>query len=316
MELDAAYENTLLNIPYASQDFPSGDILANGVLQTGWDDLLWAALTVGRPNTVHVFAHGDASYHEALFRLSLVRMALEQEPSSGSLLRTAAFRFLDPTEKGAVSYFLGLAICKLFASTLLHTDWLLHIDVFRDQLGLAYLGRSRPDLVGQDDNDAWHAFECKGRSSVPSPADERKAKRQAQRVVCVDSIDCSLHVGALSFFRQDVLEFHWRDPDPEDAEKLEPIEVSLPRDAWRHYYAPAMALASASPEDTRAVTDVRVEVHDAVRKLLQAEDWAAARSQARELGPALAREGFKADGFRVVAGESWRRRREPRRVDL
>ena len=119
-------------------------------------------LTVGRPNTAYVFTHGDASYHEALFRLSLVRMALEQEPSSGSLLRTTAFRSLDPTEKGAVSYFLGLAICKLFASTLLHTEWLLHIDVFRDQLDVTLLGRSRPDLVGQGDNDAWHAFECKG----------------------------------------------------------------------------------------------------------------------------------------------------------
>ena len=108
-------------------------------------DLLWAARTVGRPNTAYVLAHGDASYHEALFRLSLVRMALEQRPFSGSLQRTDAFRSLDPTEKGAVSYFLGMVFCKLFASRFLHTMWLLHLDVFRDQLDSALLGgRSRP----------------------------------------------------------------------------------------------------------------------------------------------------------------------------
>ena len=181
--MNARYGNTLW-IPYTSRDFPSGTIAGRGDLQTGWGDLLWAALTVGRPNTAYVLAHGDASYHEALFRLSLVRMALEQRPFSRSLQRTDAFRSLDPTEKGAVSYFLGMAFCKLFASRFLHTTWLLHLDVFRDQLGPALLGgRSRPDLVGQDVKGAWHAFECKGRSSAPNVEDRRKAKAQAQRLV-------------------------------------------------------------------------------------------------------------------------------------
>ena len=313
--MNARYGNTLW-IPYTSRDFPSGTIAGRGDLQTGWGDLLWAALTVGRPNTAYVLAHGDASYHEALFRLSLVRMALEQRPFSRSLQRTDAFRSLDPTEKGAVSYFLGMAFCKLFASRFLHTTWLLHLDVFRDQLGPALLGgRSRPDLVGQDVKGAWHGFECKGRSSAPNVEDRRKAKAQAQRLVRVNSTDCSLHIGAISYFRQDALEFHWRDPNPEDAETLEPIEVNLPEDAWRYYYAPALALATAGLEDAPAA-DINIEIHNAVLKLLLASDWAAARLRARELGPALEEGGFRADGLKVVAGESWRRERETQRIDL
>lgn len=233
-------------------------------------------------------------------------MALERHPFSGSLHRTDAFGSLDPTEKGAVSYFLGMAVCKLFASNFLHTPWLLHLDVFRNQLHPGLLGgRSRPDLVGLDDMGAWHAFECKGRSSVPNEGDKQRAKKQAQRLVRVDSTDCSLHIGAMSFFRQDKLEFHWRDPDTEDADKLEPIAVSLPKDAWRYYYAPALALATAELEDIRAAVDIKVEVHDAVLEQLQAGDWAAAHVRARRIGSALKAGGFHADGLKVTAGESW-----------
>ena len=305
-------------IPYTSRDFPSGTIADKGNLQIGWGDLLWAALTVGRPNTAYVLAHGNASYHEALFRLSLVRMALEQRPFTGSLDRTDAFRSLDPTEKGAVSYFLGMAVCKLFASTFLHTPWLLHLDVFRNQLDPALLsGRSRPDLVGQDVKGAWHAFECKGRSSAPNAEERRKAKTQAQRLVRVGSTDCSLHVGAISYLRQDALEFHWCDPDPaKETETLEPVEVNLPEDAWRYYYAPPLALAPAGQKAARGDVDINIEVHEAISDLLLEKEWAAAQLRARELGPELEEGGFRADGLKVVAGESWQRKREMQSVDL
>ena len=307
----------MLQIPYTSQDFPSGTVPGWGNLRTDWHDLLWAALTVGRPNTAYVFRHGQASWYEALFRLSLIRMALEQRRYRRSLCRTDAFKSLDPTEKGAVSYFVGMAVCKLFASHLLNTPWVLHLDLFREQLSPVVLrGRSRPDLVGEDGNGAWHAFECKGRSSVPNAADRRKAKAQAQRLVRVDSTDCSLHVGAIAYFRQDELEFHWRDPDPEEAEKLEPFEVRLPEDAWRHYYEPALALATdagtATPSEGRAAVDIDVEIHRSVHEPLRERSWAAARSLAREIEPRLREEGFQADGVKVMAGESWRRDGVPR----
>ena len=219
------YGNTL-QIFYTSRDFPAGTVHNQGYLRTDWDEILRAALTVGRPNRAYVFRHGNSSYYEALFRLSLVRMALKQHPYRSSLQRTEAFRSLDPIEKGAVSYFLGMALCKLFASSLLDTSWLLHLDVFRRELSPSVLaGRSRPDLVGKDANGAWHAFECKGRSSVPDAEDRRKAKDQALRLVRVDSTDCTMHIGAISYFRQDELEFHWRDPEPEESEKLEPIDA-------------------------------------------------------------------------------------------
>ncbi len=296
-------------------------VAQGGRLAADWGDLLWAALTVGRPNTAYVLGHGDASYHEALFRLSLVRMALEERPSSEGLHRTEAFRSLDPTEKGAVSYFLGMAVCKLFAEGLLRTTWLLHLDVFRDQLDPEVLGgRSRPDLVGLDDSGAWHTFECKGRSSVPTAEERRKAKAQAQRLVRVGSTDCTLHVGAISYFRQDGLEFHWRDPDPEEPAVVEPLEVNPPEDAWRHHYAPSLALYNAggtiAMSEARTDADVNIEIHPEVHERLSAGDWGGARLRVDEDRGGLEEGGFRADGLKVTAGESWSREREAQRVDM
>jgi len=172
-------------------------------LSVTWDDILWAAVTVGRPNRHYVFRHGAASVYEAVFRWSLVRMALEQRGPRGSRLRrTTAAKTLDPTEKGAVSYFLGMTFCKLFATELLNTPWLLHLDVCRPSLNPVLTGRSRPDLVGRvNGTRQWHAFECKGRISPPDATTKTKAKNQAQRLVSVNGTPCTLHVGAIVTFR-------------------------------------------------------------------------------------------------------------------
>jgi hypothetical protein len=128
-----------LRIDYESRFFPAVYSLRSArTLDTSWDELLWAAITIGRPSTYHVFRYGSASFHEAIFRLSLVRLAVEQDWGN-RLHRSDAFVALDPTEKGMVSYFLGMTLCKLFASRLLNTPWLLHLDVFRSSLNSVVL---------------------------------------------------------------------------------------------------------------------------------------------------------------------------------
>lgn len=156
----------MLQIDFQSEDFPTPSPVANGFdsLQTTWDDLLWAAITVGRPNRFFVFRYGIASQYEALFRISALRMTLEQSsPTARRLRRTQAAKSLDPSEKGAVNYFLGLSLCKLFADARLDAPWLLHLDVFRPQLNPVLSGRSRPDLVGQTTAGTWVGLESKGR---------------------------------------------------------------------------------------------------------------------------------------------------------
>lgn len=300
-----------LYVDYVSDRFPSSYAFKRqDRLAVTWEDLLWSALTIGRPNIAYVFAHGEASYFEAAFRISLVRMALHQQPYGFRFVKTDAFKALDPTEKGAVSYFLGMAVCKVFATSLLRTPWLLHLDVFRDQIGAQNVGRSRPDLVGQDPAGKWHAFETKGRSGKPGYEDKIKAKDQAERLKRVDGADCELHVGCFTYFSQNALEFYWRDPEPED---LDPIELRVPKDAWQHYYSPALALArdeGAAKVPGRETFDLAVEIHPEVRLLLEEGSWDKARETARAMEGLLKEESFRPDGIRIRCGESWSASRE------
>lgn len=308
----------MLRIPYDTEAFPTGTV-ANGhaALSVTWDDILWAAVTVGRPNRHYVFRHGAASMYEALFRWSLVRMALEQSGPRGSRLRrTTAAKTLDPTEKGAVNYFLGMMFCKLFAAKLLNTPWLLHLDVFRPGLNPVLTGRSRPDLIGMAHGTGqWHAFECKGRISPPDATTKTKAKNQAQRLVSVNGTPCMLHVGAITYLRADALHFYWRDPPPENGKG---IEVPVGSDAWMHYYEPVLdAIRMSDPEALRRDqdtlvgiegADVKVGVHHAIAKYLDNRQWERAQQAASEAAASIAGEGYQPDGLKVVAGESWVKR--------
>lgn len=308
-----------LLLPYTSEAFPTG-VLSNGSaeLSVSWNEILWAALTIGRPSVQHAFANGMPSVHEAIFRLSLVRMALEQHgPFARRLRRTGAFKCLDPTEKGAISYFLGMTFCKVFASRLLHTPWLLHLDVFKSIIPTSVLGRSRPDLIGQQAGSGdWLAFETKGRAGKPSATDRTKAKMQAMRLLSVNGASCTLHVGSFTFFANDALAFHWIDPP---GEPRKPVELPDVGDAWRFYYAPARALWDASADSKVAVgdgqvglpeLDLAIKVHPLLEPFFLDGDFARAQSVMFEFEEVLKGDGFNPDGLKVECGPTWRERRD------
>lgn len=306
----------MLRISYYSEDFPSGTV-SDGLssLSVTWNDVLWAAMTVGRPSRQYVFQHGASSRHEAIFRLSLVRMSLEQSgPTAHRLRRTNAAKTLDPTEKGSVNYFLGMTFCKLFASKLLNTPWLLHLDVFRQQLNAVLTSRSRPDLIGlENGTNQWHAFECKGRGSPPDTVAKDKAKQQAQRLVSINSVPCILHIGAITYFDGDTLNFYWRDPPTEPGRG-----IAIPFDpiAWRNYYLPVFGLISTADgwEAMRtqvgaflpiAELDLEVSAHPVIAQLLFSGDWAGAQRAAALKADEIIKSGYQPDGIAVRAGASW-----------
>jgi len=239
-------------------------------------------------------------------------MALHQRPAGRRLRRTEAARTLDPTEKGAVSYFLGMAICKLFSARLLKAPWLLHLDVFRPTLDIHLTVRSRPDLVGQTNTGKWVAFESKGRLSAPNAESKDKAKTQAQRVVSINGKPPSYHVGGIAFFRNDILRFFWR--DPEATSRLKRIECKVQDSDWRYYYEPVFELVR-SFEQTDLNTlliagrelDVKVQIHPIIYRMLIEHNWAGAKRIAIEHEKEFYREGFQSDGVKIIAGDSWRR---------
>jgi len=325
----------MLKIDYESEGFPPGPIPNGpGVLDTTWDEVLWAAITVGRPNRSYVFRHGDASRFEAIFRWSLVRMALEQGgPRAFRLRRTDAAKTLDPTEKGAVNYFLGLVFCKLFAAKLLDAPWALHLDVFGPQVRAILSGRSRPDLIAETSAGEWVSLEAKGRVSPPSSDAKNKAKDQAMRIVGVNGRIPQWHIGGITYFYGDSVRFFWRDPTPDFQQQLKGTKITFAEDAWRYHYAPVLELFKEATTDEEPTfseklesvqdnvdqtarpdaskrhlkeADVVVSIHPEIMRCLVQGDWRMARALALKLRQAFRELGYMPDGIMVRAGGSWR----------
>ena len=324
----------LLSIPYQSEGFPSAmkGCSGRGELPVTWDDILWCAITIGRPKSYCMFEHGESSIYEAIFRWSLVNMALENsEPAYPAPIRinlTSTAKNLDPTEKGMVNYFLGMIFCKLFSSELLGAPWLLHLDLWRSQLKVQLSGRSRPDLIGNDEKTGkWYGFECKGRVSRPDQSVKDKAKYQASRIVSVDGISCTLRVAAITYFANDVLNFYWCDPPPSEDE-VDQIKLEIDNDVWQHYYGLVAELIepyereeSTEHGDIRRwrddeghrharieQCDVEVAVHRLIEGHLGARRWERARSEALDATERLMIDGFHPDGLQVSAGPTWYQR--------
>ena len=190
-----------------------------------------------------------------------------------------------------------MTFCKLFAEKTIDTPWLLHLDVFRPQLDVQLSGRSRPDLIGQDNlMRQWHGFECKGRVSRPDANTIATAKGQAQRLISVNHVPCSLHIAAITYFRNDELNFYWCDP-PAPEDELNPIDLSLPDDVWRHYYGIVAEVITQSEEQEQTPPigvrrrvdesgrifarveqcDVEIVVHQAIAEHFVLHQWGEAR---------------------------------------
>ena len=141
--------------PYAGTEFEKP-----GEVTFTWQELCRGAVTVGRRNWADVLKYGTYSILEALWRVAMIRANLMESPK-GRLLPSRAFSALDPSEKGAVSYFLGLVITKILADKLFRVPWLLHLDVYRQELALDLASSEKPDFAGLDAMSAWLVLESK-----------------------------------------------------------------------------------------------------------------------------------------------------------
>jgi hypothetical protein len=191
------------------------------ILEFSEYDFVLAAITVGRANRWDVIQHGPYSYYEMIYRTALIIANIEERPD-GYLLKSPAYKALDPTEKSAVSYFLGLTITKLFCDKLLEIPFLMHLEIYGRQIGHIYgpinyrRGKSRPDLIAISHELNPHIFECKGRSGNFNQDSFTKAKNQARMVLSVDNVRSVINVGGMVYFNNDLLEFRWADPLPEE----------------------------------------------------------------------------------------------------
>lgn len=191
-----------MRIPYYSKRFPKRlhqTLHGHQTLQTTWAELAWAAMTVGRQSWADVLQHGEHSLYESMYRALLLYANLKDV--GGRLMKTAAFNGLDPSEKGAVSYFLGLTAGKLFAARLLGVPYVMHLGIYQDRFQPVHFRSSeRPDLFGFDQSNNLLVMEAKGRShGLPKKLME-KAKRQTRSLRKMGGIAPAIRVASGAHF--------------------------------------------------------------------------------------------------------------------
>lgn len=211
-------------------------------LSVTWPELVWAAITVGKPGLAYLLSHGMHSVSDLIVRSHTVYANLCQNFTYFE--KSSLYEDLDPTEKGAVSYFLGMMATKIICARLLDTPRVFHLSMLKSLGGSAVLRtKSQPDLIGLDRTGNWVVAEAKGRTNGFSVAAMIKAKLQTRQLRRINGAYPALRVGIQAYFSPE-LNFAVSDPDEYD-NNAEDIDFDL-RIATRNYYSYVLGQSQAA----------------------------------------------------------------------
>lgn len=234
----APHPSEQLTVPFEASDFPTGSPL-NGshTLNVCWDDLLWASITVGKAQR-DLMRFGRYSFAEILHRVACLHAYYDID-SSNRLTLSPAFKNLDSTEKGVVSFYTGMAMAKLYADKVLRIPWMMHISRYEADWALRYgASTTRPDLFGCNDNGEWAVAEAKGRSRVTTKL-VTKMQEQKSAVASIQGVAPTYRYGSASRFERGRLALRVVDPPRLRRAQDVPIDPA----AWLlDYYRPIVDL--------------------------------------------------------------------------
>lgn len=299
-----------------TSNFPAASGVPNGtqLWDLPWVDLVWAAVSVGKGSLAHMYQYGRYSIFEITYRTAIIYANLLEQPNR-NFGRSRAYAGLDPSEKGAISYFLGLALTKAFVKKMLSVSWLMHVDVYRDRFGVNLAPGERPDLFGEDAGGRWIVAESKGRTNQHDKAALAKAKHQASQIIDIDGVPPSVSIGFVSSFDKGRLTLVADDP-PSDQEGSR-LSLRVSKEEFRAaYYRPFEQLLAAFPVQRERIGEEEVSVVYA-----ESSDLFIGLSQDRVrgrgvelLGPQGGRNAIRneagdaylgSDGIYVRLGDSW-----------
>lgn len=223
-------------VHYTAEKFGShwGAHLSGGHnIALSWNELIWAAMTMGKPGVAYLLSHGWHSISDLVVRSHTVYANLYEQ--SSHIEKSRLYVGLDPTEKSGVSYFMGMLAAKVLAGRLLDTPWLFHVSMTGGLGGaVALKGKSAPDLVGLRRQRDWIVAEAKGRSWRYSASAMRAAKMQTRQVRKVNGCFPALRVAIQASFNP---RLEWVIEDPEEYEE-KAIDLTFDvDDALERYYS-------------------------------------------------------------------------------
>ena len=210
-------------------------------------ELLHAVLTCTMPAGRLMPPFREKRKSELLQKMAMVENALEVK--GDQLMKSARTMYLDVSEKGTISHYLGAIFAKIIAGKMFQDDYLVHINQI-EQPGLTEIGRYgkkyRYDLIGmQKGSGSYSVWESVGRSENSQLA-FRNACQEAEGVAKIGK-GAPLHkVACMNYYERGFYTAVIREvPQTEEGQAFD-----FTREAYlRAYYQPLMELLlSERPE--------------------------------------------------------------------
>lgn len=210
-------------------------------------ELLHAVLTCTMPAGRLTPPFREKRKGELLQKMAMVENALDVK--GDQLVKSARTMYLDVSEKGTISHYLGAIFAKIIAGKMFQDDYLVHINQI-EQPGLTEIGRYgkkyRYDLIGmQKGSGSYSVWESVGRSENSQLA-FRNACREAEGVARIGN-GAPLHkVACMNYYERGFYTAVIREvPQTEEGQAFD-----FTREAYlRAYYQPLMELLlSERPE--------------------------------------------------------------------
>ncbi len=203
------------HVVYRARNFPrhfGPRFIGKHTLDVKWEEMIWAAITMGKPGVAFLLAHGWHSIADMVVRSHTVYASLRR--SNGFFEKSSLYGALDPTEKGATSYFMGMLAAKILGVRLLGVPWLFHLSMLDSLGGYATLAsNSEPDLIGLTRSRQWVVAEAKGRTGSFSQSAMTKAKLQTRQLRHINGQLPNLRVAVQAFFNS---KMEWAIDDPDE----------------------------------------------------------------------------------------------------
>ncbi len=204
------------------------------VLECSMEDIIRSCIHAGKSKDVNV------APYEVVFRVALIRMSLnetyidELKGEGGEKNKIKKKRFVssetfdefDPSEKGGVSFFLGMTMAKMVAEKYFQTPWVMHYDVYKNngRYDIDIEPGEKPDLFGLGEaKDVWNIFEAKGSSDGYSSRATQKGKKQKRRIKHINNCEIKTSNVVQFYFggKEKILRIDLADPEVDKGESVQ-----------------------------------------------------------------------------------------------
>lgn len=202
-------------------------------------DLYRSIITVGNPSfitkeDIRINGLWRTISNSIIRKILLVQTNIES--NQGGIYLHPIFNTHVSDEKRIVSYNLGMAIAKLYASELFNIPNLIHVETLKQQGAIDINltnDHKEPDLVGMSPDGLWHIFEAKGMSSNNLNSKIIEAKAQAQKVNTIHgNIPATLNACATYFSNTKILS---KIEDPKSIKEKD-IQINVEK-YFENYYS-------------------------------------------------------------------------------